>query len=276
MAAGALTPAARERLDAARVLVVGTGGIGGTVACELARAGVGSLLLVDFDRYEAGNLNRQIACNRDSIGQPKAEVLAAAISRMGTVDRVEAIMERRRADGFVDEIAASDLVIAAADDYAFSLALMDRALGAGKPAGAALPVGFWAATCLLLLGGPAPASLFGLRTMADEEGYAAEIMRRRAPLAAWMRRRSGAPWTEALADFAADRGRPPQLCPVVWTAASLLVLEAVKLLSGAARPVVAPRWLEVSARGAATRTSLAGLLGARAKAAASHGKGGKG
>lgn len=253
---GPLDAEARARLDSASVLVVGSGGIGGVVAHVLARSGIGSLVLVDFDRYSEGNLNRQIACYPETLGRPKAEVLAEELGRMGTCGEVVGLVERRRAGEFGAEIAAADLVLAAADDYAFSLALMDRALAAGKPAGAALPIGLWAAAALFLPGGPAPARLFGMPARADEGGYREEIEARRAGLARRFLSRSGGPGTEALAAFAAGKKAPPQLCPVVWSAASLLCLEAVKLLSGVGRPVAAPRYLEIGSRGPQVRRSL--------------------
>jgi molybdopterin/thiamine biosynthesis adenylyltransferase len=263
---GALEAEARSRLGASRALIVGTGGIGGTMAHELARSGLASLTLVDFDVYTEGNLDRQIGCYAGSIGRPKAEVLAEDLRRIGAVGEeggIRCITERRRASGFEREFAEADLVVAAADDYAFSLALMDRALDAGLPTCAALPVGAWAAVALFLPGGPRPASLFGLPRRSREEGYAEEIARKRRAIARFVERRSGAPFTEALRLFAEGRGSPPQLCPMVWSAASILALEAVKLLAGFGAVVVAPRWYELSARGLGVRTSFPGLLSKR-------------
>ncbi len=68
--------AAQEKLKAARVLVVGMGGIGCPVAMYLAAAGVGELLLADFDNVDASNLQRQILFTPSDIGRKK--VTAAA------------------------------------------------------------------------------------------------------------------------------------------------------------------------------------------------------
>jgi hypothetical protein len=259
IAAGALEASQRSRLDEARVLIVGTGGIGGVIAHEFARLGLGALTLVDFDAYDESNLNRQIACYPDTIGKPKAEILARELGRLGTCGKIEAIVEKRSADGFTREIADSDFVVAAADDYAFSLALMDRALALGKPAGAALPIGLWAAGCVFLPGGPPPSRLLGLRVRDDERSYAEEIERNRSALARRILRRSGGAETESLRAFAEGRGRPPQLCPVVWSAGSLLVLEAVKCLARAGKPIAAPRYFEISSRGLRVRRSMQAL-----------------
>jgi molybdopterin/thiamine biosynthesis adenylyltransferase len=256
---------------------VGSGGIGGTVAHEFGRLGAAAITLADFDSYDAGNMNRQIACYADTLGRPKAEALAAELRRLEPAPSVSVVAEKRRADGFAREIAEADFVVAAADDYAFSLALLDRALEAGRPAGAALPIGLWAAVGLFLPGGPSPARLFGFAPRTDEEGYAAEIARRRPDLARAIARRSRGALVPGLAAFMRGRGpgdrgetgeaRPPQLCPVVWSAASLLVMEAAKLLLGMGRPIAAPRWIELSPGGLRVRTSLAALAARPRRAA---------
>jgi len=72
---GIMTPAEWERMSFLRVLVVGLGGLGGHVAAGLARLGVRSMVLVDYDRFEATNLNRQLFATHVTIGKYKAEVL---------------------------------------------------------------------------------------------------------------------------------------------------------------------------------------------------------
>lgn len=268
------------RLAGSRILIVGTGGIGGTVAHEFGRLGAASITLADFDSYDASNMNRQIACYDDTMGRLKADVLAGELGRMVPAPSISVIAERRRADGFSREIAEADFVVAAADDYAFSLALLDRALAAGKPAGAALPIGMWAAVGLFLPGGPPPAALVGFRRRTDEEGYARDIARRRPALAKAIMRASRGAMVPGLSTFmgghgSGDRGegseaRPPQLCPVVWSSASLLVMEATKLLLGMGRAVVAPRWIELMPRGMRVRTSLPAVALHR-RAALRHG-----
>ena len=66
-----------ERLHRAHVLVVGLGGVGAYAAEMLCRAGVGRLTLVDADTVQPTNLNRQLPALHSTLGQPKAEVLAA-------------------------------------------------------------------------------------------------------------------------------------------------------------------------------------------------------
>ena len=62
-----------QRLAAARVAVIGLGGVGGACAEGLARAGIGALLLVDHDTVDVTNLNRQLLATRQTVGKGKAE-----------------------------------------------------------------------------------------------------------------------------------------------------------------------------------------------------------
>ncbi len=70
-----------RRIRAARVAVVGLGGVGSHAAAALARSGIGGLLLVDFDLVTASSLNRNAAAGPADVGRPKAEVLAEHLAR---------------------------------------------------------------------------------------------------------------------------------------------------------------------------------------------------
>ena len=71
----------QAKLKAARVLVVGAGGLGSPLTLYLAAAGVGTIGIVDHDRVELSNLQRQIAHTTDRIGEPKAESAATGGAR---------------------------------------------------------------------------------------------------------------------------------------------------------------------------------------------------
>lgn len=74
---GLITARQQLRLSQARVAIFGLGGVGGLCAELVARAGVGDLMVVDFDRFERTNFNRQIQATRRTLGKKKADVFAA-------------------------------------------------------------------------------------------------------------------------------------------------------------------------------------------------------
>jgi molybdopterin-synthase adenylyltransferase len=106
----------QEKLAASRVAVFGTGGLGGRVAWELASIGVGELRLLDGDRVELSNLNRQIQYTESQIGLLKVECLADRLRSFNSSITVEPIAERiegeERLGEFIDGV---DLLIDAAD-----------------------------------------------------------------------------------------------------------------------------------------------------------------
>jgi molybdopterin/thiamine biosynthesis adenylyltransferase len=113
------------RLRAARVLVVGAGGLSATVLPLLAAAGVGRITLVDGDRVEPSNLHRQTLFTEDDFGRPKAD---AAAERCRKLNREVTIVPWRRAltpENAEDLIKPSDLVLDCADSYAVSYTLSD-------------------------------------------------------------------------------------------------------------------------------------------------------
>ena len=121
-------------LKKARVAVFGIGGVGG-FACEaLARAGVGSLLLVDDDTVSESNLNRQLIALRSTIGQPKVSVMAARIADIDpsiTVETRQCFFDETTAGSF--DFSAFDYVIDAIDTVSAKVELICRAKAAGTP-----------------------------------------------------------------------------------------------------------------------------------------------
>jgi bacteriocin biosynthesis cyclodehydratase domain-containing protein len=106
----------QERLRNATVVVLGVGGLGGRVALELACLGVGELYLVDGDRVEASNLNRQIQFGENEIGFLKAEQMAQRIRSFNSSIQAVPIVARIRSEEELAQcIAGSDFVIDSAD-----------------------------------------------------------------------------------------------------------------------------------------------------------------
>ncbi|HWW66750.1 MAG TPA: TOMM precursor leader peptide-binding protein, partial [Solirubrobacterales bacterium] len=112
-----LTPSeCQERLREARLAVIGVGGLGGWAAWALACCGVGEMWLVDGDRVEVSNLNRQILYTEADIGRLKVEAAAERLTAFNSAMRIEATAKRLENEQEIAEfVAGSDVVIDAAD-----------------------------------------------------------------------------------------------------------------------------------------------------------------
>lgn len=125
--------AGQARLKAARVVVVGAGGIGCPVIQYLAAAGVGQIVIVDDDRVELSNLQRQILFADDHIGTPKAEAAAAAARRINPHIVAEPLAERIDTGNAASIIAGASLTIDGCDNFATRLAVNAACVAARVP-----------------------------------------------------------------------------------------------------------------------------------------------
>jgi adenylyltransferase/sulfurtransferase len=107
----------QARLRAARVLLVGAGGLGSPLALYLAAAGVGTIGLIDDDVVELSNLQRQIAHSMASLGQPKADSAAAAARAINPQTTVQVHRTRLTPDNALELIAGYDIVCDGTDNF---------------------------------------------------------------------------------------------------------------------------------------------------------------
>ena len=138
----AIDIAGQEKLLAARVLIVGLGGLGSPVAMYLAAAGVGHLLLADHDRVDISNLQRQIVHGNDSVGASKVESAAATLRRLNPDVGLTLLAEKLDAARLGTVVPDVDLVIDGTDNFATRYAVNDACFEAGVPlvSGAAIRV----------------------------------------------------------------------------------------------------------------------------------------
>lgn len=129
---GFVSEAEQARLQRARVLVAGTGGMGGAALMAIVRAGIGHLTIADIDNFDISNLNRQVFAFTDTVGRPKAEATAELIAKINPLAEVEVL--GREWTGEIGRIAASaDVIINGTDDLAASLLIYRTARAAGVP-----------------------------------------------------------------------------------------------------------------------------------------------
>ncbi len=160
----------QEALAAARVLIVGCGGLASPAALYLAGAGVGQLVLADDDRVELSNLHRQVAFRGDQVNQPKAEALRDQLQLLNAdVDVRSAVV--RVDDGWLDEaVSAATLVLDCTDNFATRQAINRACVNHGKPlvSGAAIRMdGQLAVFDLRAADSPCYACVYGDGTSGD-------------------------------------------------------------------------------------------------------------
>jgi molybdopterin/thiamine biosynthesis adenylyltransferase len=115
----------QQKLRDASVLVVGAGGLGAPALYYLAAAGVGRLGVVDDDVVELSNLQRQILYTTDDIGRGKAETAAERLRALNPEVEVTAFTERVRAANVLDLVRAHDVVVTAVDNFPTRYVLND-------------------------------------------------------------------------------------------------------------------------------------------------------
>ncbi|WP_417280087.1 ThiF family adenylyltransferase [Celeribacter sp.] len=126
-------PEGQARLGAARVLVVGAGGLGATLLPQLVGAGVGFIRLLDPDLVEESNLHRQTLFRMSDLGQPKAQIAADTLTGLNPDVTLEAHVARLTPANLPHWSRDVDLIVDAADSFATSYALSDHCHQSGQP-----------------------------------------------------------------------------------------------------------------------------------------------
>lgn len=125
--------AGQEKICAGTALIVGLGGLGSPAAMYLAAAGVGRLILVDFDAVDVSNLQRQIIHQENSVGVGKAESAARTIEAINASTRLEVIPEKLD-EALADQLFARvDLCLDCSDNFATRFLLNRMSVKHGKP-----------------------------------------------------------------------------------------------------------------------------------------------
>ncbi len=123
----------QKKLLAAKVLVVGAGGLGCPISLYLAAAGVGTIGLVDFDTVDASNLQRQILFTTDDIGKPKVEVAAKRLKALNPDVTVNTYVVALKSDNIMDILKNYDMIIDGTDNFPTRYLTNDAAALQGKP-----------------------------------------------------------------------------------------------------------------------------------------------
>jgi adenylyltransferase/sulfurtransferase len=123
----------QRRLKAARVLVIGAGGLGSPSAMYLAAAGVGTIGLVDFDAVDLSNLQRQVIHDTAAIGTPKLESAAARLRGINPGLVLHPFATRLTSANALDILAGFDIVLDGSDNFPTRYLVNDACVLLGKP-----------------------------------------------------------------------------------------------------------------------------------------------
>jgi molybdopterin/thiamine biosynthesis adenylyltransferase/rhodanese-related sulfurtransferase/molybdopterin converting factor small subunit len=123
----------QRRLKAAKVLIVGTGGLGAPLGLYLAAAGVGTLGLVDFDDVDASNLHRQVLFGTKDVGRPKIEAAAERLRDINPNVTIRAFETRLTSENALDIVRDFDVVVDGTDNFPTRYLVNDACVLTGKP-----------------------------------------------------------------------------------------------------------------------------------------------
>ncbi len=123
----------QQKLLRSRVLIIGLGGLGSPAAMYLAAAGVGELVLVDFDQVDLSNLQRQIIHTTESIGLPKVESARRSLAAINPECQIHCINQQLEGEALAEQVAKADLIIDASDNFATRFALNKASVAAQTP-----------------------------------------------------------------------------------------------------------------------------------------------
>ena len=123
----------QQRLLKARVLIVGSGGLGSPIALYLAAAGVGRVGIVDFDSVDTSNLQRQVLFDTTQVGQPKVQVAAERLAALNHDVEVIPFRERLTSENALRLFEDFDYIVDGTDNFPARYLINDACVLSGKP-----------------------------------------------------------------------------------------------------------------------------------------------
>jgi sulfur-carrier protein adenylyltransferase/sulfurtransferase len=123
----------QQKLKAARVLCIGTGGLGSPLALYLAAAGVGTLGLVDFDVVDFTNLQRQVIHFSSDVGRPKLDSAREKIAAINPFVNVQTFETRLTSENALDIFSGFDIIADGTDNFPTRFLVNDACVFTGKP-----------------------------------------------------------------------------------------------------------------------------------------------
>ncbi len=126
-------PKGQEKISSASVFVAGAGGLGSPVLLYLAAAGIGKIGIIDHDRVDVSNLQRQILYREDDVGRKKAEVAASRVTALSGDTAVVPYAKRLTAENIMELIEGYDIVVDGTDTFEMKFLINDACVLGKKP-----------------------------------------------------------------------------------------------------------------------------------------------
>lgn len=150
----AIDIAGQQKLLGAKVLLIGLGGLGSPVSMYLASSGVGHLTLVDHDRVELTNLQRQIVHNTDSIGSLKVDSAAQRLRALNPEIVVKTVARKLEGNDLLAIVRAADIVVDGSDNFTTRYIVNAACVETGRPLVSGAVVRFEGQVTVIVPGGP--------------------------------------------------------------------------------------------------------------------------
>jgi molybdopterin/thiamine biosynthesis adenylyltransferase len=236
---GLLSKSEQEQIRRARVAVAGLGGVGGNHVLALARIGFGSFSLADMDKFELGNMNRQVGATVDTLGRQKVEVTAEMVRAINPTVELR-LFPTGISDENIDEFLDGAMAVIDGIDFFNMKArrlLFYTARERGMYALTAAPVGFGATLHVFSPTGMSFDEYFDIR---DDMNLADQVLRFALGLAPKLAHRKYFP----LNTVDLEGRRAPSLAPGCFLAAALVATEVVNLVMKLYPPQVAPHFFQ--------------------------------
>jgi len=163
------------KLLKSKVVVVGCGGLGGTVAEIFARMGVGHLIVVDGDSFEESNINRHLHCHEENIGKNKAEELEKRVKQVNSGIRVIPITSHLTDENAGDLVKGSDVVVDALGEIDARFILETAAKKEGIPLVHGAIAGFYGQVTTIFPEDEGLRRIYGSREKAPKVGSESEL-----------------------------------------------------------------------------------------------------
>lgn len=125
--------AGQDKLGNASILCVGAGGLGSPALLYLAAAGVGRIGIIDFDRVDESNLQRQVLFSTEAVGRSKAKEAAGRLKGLNPAIQIECHDEELNADSAARLVPAYDIILDGTDNFETKFLINDAAVKFGKP-----------------------------------------------------------------------------------------------------------------------------------------------